>query len=118
MTAIEMIAAERRRQVEEEGFDVSHDDAHDEGELAAAAACFAAPTLIYGRREHDGSVEFYNMFPDGWGRRWDKRRDPGGALEEPQYFGDPRRLRLLTIAGALIVAEMERITRAGELSES
>lgn len=39
--AIGEIAAERRRQVEVEGFTTAHDDAHRQGEMAAAAAAYA-----------------------------------------------------------------------------
>jgi hypothetical protein len=34
---IELIAAERRRQITDEGWYAGHDDQHDRGELAAAA---------------------------------------------------------------------------------
>lgn len=34
------VLAEMRRQVEVKGFDAAHDDAHDAGELACAAACY------------------------------------------------------------------------------
>ena len=40
---IRLIAAERQRQVDVEGWTPAHDDEHDEGELAIAAACYAAP---------------------------------------------------------------------------
>lgn len=40
--AIERIAAERTRQIEREGYTPEHDDTHDGGELALAAACYAA----------------------------------------------------------------------------
>lgn len=35
------VALERIRQVGEEGFNTTHDDAHDRGEIAQAAACYA-----------------------------------------------------------------------------
>ncbi len=41
MTGAEMIAAERERQVSEEGWTAEHDDEHIMGELAAGAACYA-----------------------------------------------------------------------------
>lgn len=39
-SGIELIAEERKRQVEVEGWDESHDDNHDEGQLAIAAGCY------------------------------------------------------------------------------
>lgn len=37
-----MIAAERARQISEEGWTAEHDDVHDGAELAAAAGCYLA----------------------------------------------------------------------------
>lgn len=41
--ALDDIAAERRRQTEQEGWTPDHDDEHSDGQLAAAAACYAMP---------------------------------------------------------------------------
>lgn len=41
MTVLEEIAAERQRQIEVEGWTPNHDDEHDRGEMANAAACYA-----------------------------------------------------------------------------
>jgi hypothetical protein len=46
MNALGEIAAERRRQIEVEGWTHAHDDGHDDGSLAAAAACHAATLII------------------------------------------------------------------------
>lgn len=43
MNGAELIAAERQRQIEREGWTPSHDDQHIHGELAAVAACYATP---------------------------------------------------------------------------
>lgn len=43
MTGIELIAAERKRQIEEEGFTIEHDTHQDCGELALAACYYALP---------------------------------------------------------------------------
>ena len=45
----EMIAAERRRQVEKEGWTAEHDSGHPSGELAMAAACYATMYRAYFR---------------------------------------------------------------------
>lgn len=42
MTVIDEIAAERRRQIEAEGWTPEHDDQHDEAEMARAAALIVA----------------------------------------------------------------------------
>lgn len=41
-TGIELIAAERARQVEREGWSAQHDDGHSKGELGAAAIAYVA----------------------------------------------------------------------------
>ena len=40
-TGAELIAAERQRQVEQEGWTPEHDDEHADGALAQAAGCYA-----------------------------------------------------------------------------
>lgn len=95
--AVALVAGERRRQVEVEGWSRDHDDAHDAGELALAAAAYA---------EHSARSEFgrksFNRpgsWPLAWARSWWKPTTP---------------LRDLVKAGALIIAEVERRLRAGE----
>ena len=86
MTPLDEIAAERQRQKEKEGWTAEHDDAHYSGDLAKAAACYAVPVL---------SIKWWP-----WGREWWKPKD---------------QRRNLVRAGALIVAEIERLDRlAGE----
>jgi len=109
MTAIDDIAAERRRQIEAEGWTPEHDDGNDLGELAFAAAAYAVNAanpnaqidIKVGRRG-----EFFNggwmglarlCWPQQWDHSWWKPSD---------------RRRDLVKAGALIVAEIERLDRA------
>lgn len=83
------VAAERRRQIEVEGWTPEHDDQHRDGEMAAAAACYCQP-------RHPAH---YQIPPAGWpwDRDWWK---PKTAREN------------LVRAGALIAAEIERLDRA------
>lgn len=92
MTAIEDIAAERRRQIEVETWTVNHDDTHDTGEMARAAAAYA---LSAG----PGSIERLSIIPRIWPWDW-------------VWFKPRDRRRDLVRAGALIVAEIERLDRA------
>lgn len=91
-TVIELINAERERQVSEKGWTPEHDDSHTTGQIARAAACYALPAC---RRYTyaDGSCA---MWP--WEAAWWKPTPND-------------RIRELTKAGALIVAEMERLQR-------
>jgi hypothetical protein len=103
MTGIELIAAERARQVAVEGWTTEHDDQHEDGELALAAACYASPELRSVRMA-EGTLraygENYYFASDPW--PWDKKFDKRAKHS---------RLKQLTIAGALIAAEIDRLQR-------
>lgn len=90
--AIADVAAERRRQIEAEGWTPEHDDEHGAGELAAAAAAYAFSAATEGRYLAADPLGFWP-----WDTSWWK---PRGARRD------------LVRAGALIVAEIERIDRA------
>ena len=92
MTAAEVdVLAERRRQIEVEGWTPEHDDEHDEGEIPHAAACYA---LMAG-----GTFAVDPLWPKGWG----------------EMRAKPHR-RMLVIAAALLLAEIERLDRANGAS--
>lgn len=107
MSGVELIAEERRRQVEVEGWTPEHDQGHVEGELALVAALYATPIPLYSvnvdddrKNERTGNrgvtMEADDPWPAGWGAAWDKR-------------GRVDRIRLLVMAGALIAAEIDRL---------
>lgn len=85
MNALDLIAKERARQIAVKGYTTQHDDEHDFGEIAQAAVEFAAPYSNH-------------LTPDSWAYKRD----------------DHTRLEQLAKAGALIVAEMERLVRMEE----
>lgn len=92
---ISEIAAERRRQIEQEGWSVAHDDQHAEGEMADAAACYAMTVNTRGLPVNGRTLEWW-VWPTEWTGWWkpkDRRRD-------------------LIRAAALIVAEIERLDRS------
>lgn len=90
---VEIIHAERQRQVQQEGRTPEHDDEHSRGEMAIAAACYALEGT-------DAWVSYPDDDPAGsgwpWGQRWWKPKD---------------KLRNLARAGALIAAEIDRFLR-------
>ena len=93
-SGVALIAAERSRQVTEEGWTSEHDDGHGAAEeLAWAAACYAAPADI---RDTSGG----RVFP------WASDPDRSGKS----------RIRQLVIAGALVAAEIDRLLRAASAS--
>lgn len=85
------VLAERRRQIEKEGWTSEHDDEHAEG-LACAAACYAAGSR---RLMIEGDMADIEVWPwdESWWKPTNRRRD-------------------LVKAGALILAEIERLDRA------
>lgn len=82
---VNLIEAERNRQIHVEGWTEEHDDKHVNNELALAAACYAVP----------------DVFSQGyWPPTWDL-----------SWYKSTTRIRDLVKAGALIAAEIERLHR-------
>lgn len=88
----DLIAAERRRQVEAEGWTPEHDDEHSGGELVDAAWCYLFHVMSPHFGQHSAPSTVWPWHPSWW-----KPSD------------DP--LRTLVKAGALIAAEIDRIQR-------
>lgn len=84
------VLAERQRQVTAEGWTPEHDDEHCNGELAMAAVCYINET---------GTVNRNGGKPWGW---------PWAA----SWWKPNTRRRNMVKAGALILAEIERLDRA------
>lgn len=100
MTGVDLIAAERRRQIEEEGWTSEHDAEHhsDDHQLAWAARGYIDAATV----SDDLWVEFPNFLPLNW--PWEKE------AWKPSRGKD--RVRDLVKAGALIAAEIDRLQRA------
>jgi hypothetical protein len=100
MNGIEIIAAERQRQIDEEGFDSSNDLLAKPGSLTMAAICYALiaandPTM---RDELRRATPFTGHWP--WRAEWWKPGQ-GNTTED--------RILELRKAGALIAAEIDRL---------
>lgn len=89
-TGTELIAAERQRQVAQEGWTLEHDDEHDDGELLQAARCYLSLNPDYPHLT--GAALDWPWHPDWW---------------KPS----PDPIRNLVKAGALIAAEIDRLQR-------
>jgi hypothetical protein len=91
-TGAERIAAERQRQIEQEGFSLAHDLAHPASQLVEAAQCYADVALLQlGGQQITGT-----MIPEAWpwGDEWWKpSMEPARNLEK---------------AGALMAAAIDR----------
>lgn len=94
MSALDDIGAERRRQMAGEGFSPSRDDGYRNGQLARAAAAYAS----------------FAGLPDSW--RVTYPGAPGLWPWSLEWWKPKSRRDDLVRAGALIVAEIERLDRA------
>lgn len=94
MTGMELIALERARQIEEEGYPLDHDDGHVEEEMAIAAASLLVDGTHAEVTDHAHGADL-----------WDLVRKYGYRA------ADSSRARALTIAGALVAAELDRVLR-------
>lgn len=112
---IEQIAEERERQKNVERFDVIHDDGYANQELIGAAICYAANAMnkergftfmdarIISYKESVSKKGDVYLVPSGfkdpfpWSSEWDKR-------DKHDVH------RSLVIAGALIAAELDRLS--------
>lgn len=100
ISGVSLIANERLRQIQQEGWTPEHDDAHALGQMAGAAACYALqgcgflnPHIVEARRPPvDGKVRVW-PWADSW---WKPSDDP---------------IRNLVKAGTLIAAEIDRLQR-------
>ncbi len=98
--AAQDVFEERERQINVEGWTPEHDDAHDDGQLALAAVCYALPeyqqsikTAAHPTMRQSTIVERLWPWSPDWWKPIGERRD-------------------LVKAGALILAEIERLDRA------
>jgi hypothetical protein len=101
-----LLSDERVRQLKTEGFNDRHDDKHTFEDLARAAACYAMPghfrALLVGA---GGGNLRRTLWP--WDESWWKPQCPGSTMHLPRHM----RIHDLVKAGALIIAEIERLIR-------
>ena len=90
------VLAERARQINAEGWTPGHDDTNNEGELAQAAACYALNAAGWKTEALRG------CWPIKWMAAW---------------FKPANHRRDLVKAGALILAEIERLDRLALLTQ-
>lgn len=92
-TGVKIIAKERKRQIEELGYDYTHDHLYADQQLARAAACYA--------------------IPDNWKVLWDKNvwaNFVGVFWPWSHQYWKPspnNRIKELAKAGALIAAQID-----------
>lgn len=109
MDGAALIAAERLRQIEQEGWTPEHDDQHVRGEMGMAGAVYAfyAADLLLEEflpeMGDEGTIS--HLWP--WDAEWWKPSISSSATETDAP------IRNLVKAGALIAAEIDRLQRRG-----
>lgn len=100
---IQEVYAERREQVQREGYTYDHDDGHP-GQMALAASCYAA---VAGEAAQFGKTDTAGQRPpsESW---WPW---------EPNAWKPKNSRRDLVRAAALIIAEIERLDRTAKRAQ-
>jgi hypothetical protein len=96
MNAIELIAAERELEIKKSREHTKAEDLHCDNEMAWAACYYAMPEP---KTIKGVEITPSELFPENWDEFWAQRQ------------GYKDRVQDLVTAGALIVAEIERIQR-------
>jgi hypothetical protein len=104
---VDLIAAERQRQLEMEGHTPKHDALHDREELARAAIEYATPW-----RRRGAATRGWRNVPVAWpwaDAEWKAYTGPRGADGYWTPEAAAGRVRELVKAGALLAAEIDRL---------
>lgn len=99
--AIHLIEQERKLQIEK-GFTAEHDDKHRRGEIATAGVCYAALGASQSRCYMDFPASQIHV---------PKKEHLEWPFEDESWRPSDDKIRNLVRAGALIVAEIERLQR-------
>lgn len=101
-TGLDLIAEERQRQQDVEGYTAAQDDGHLCGEMACAASVYAEAAVCLAAGDEADTVRhdiFHSQCVSAW--PWDE--------SYLKLEGGP--IRCLAKAGALIAAEIDRLQR-------
>lgn len=105
--AAQDVLAERERQKSVEGWTPEHDDKHDDAELAKAAAWYAINAESHDYHDMVGVADFQNSLNNHFKDEYSWCCWPWSM----EWWKPTSRRRDLVKAGALILAEIERLDR-------
>ena len=100
-TGVELIADERKRQIEELGYSIEHDSKHLTSEFALNACSYIESAMI---KAYGGKTLTVEELKNGW--LWDK-----------EAFKPKTPLKDLIRAGALIAAAIDNLMRVSNYME-
>ncbi len=109
-SGIELIAEERQRQIDVEGWTKDHDRSHEDQSLSIAASLYAMPSCH--RDQNTFDIDAYDMVDRfwPWDYGWWKPAVIGPSVSD-NVIG---RIKELTKAGALIAAEIDRLQNSNQ----
>jgi len=109
--ALNDVVEERDRQQAKEGWTLDHDDEHADGKLALLAAVYASPVPIKCEQQARCGCRGLSECNHGWDTAW---YDAAWVFADDEQGGHKPKSRRedLVRAGALILAEIERLDRA------
>lgn len=110
-SGIELIKQERERQISEEGYTIEHDDNHKRGELAEAGACYGLLPLKYYTIKLSEKQDNPLFFTRSVAEVSFLRECLWPFWNNSLKSNPSNRIRELQKAGALIVAEIDRLQR-------
>lgn len=96
-SGVELIAAERTRQISVEGWTAAHDDEHNTGELLSAGIAYAV--AAQNQRQHGRAADMRHVRHMYWPWNADWWKPSNSEIKN------------LVKAGALIAAEIDRLNR-------
>lgn len=105
MNGAELIAAERQRQIDVEGWTAEHDDAHTKCQMLIAGCGYATLTYMQVHNSPELLELAQTIPPPDW--PWEKN----------WWKPSTNPIRNLIKAGALIAAEIDRLQRVNNLNE-
>lgn len=111
-TGIELIAQERKEQIEKHGWTQKHDaDEHDNSELAYNAAILASPINLFTKETYANATVFEVAQTD---REWNlpypnQLNGTTNVIHDNEKLPKKKRIKQLIVAGALLAAEIDRL---------
>lgn len=117
--AMSMVDQERMRQVTEKDYRCSHDDTHQEEEIATAAAFYLLPAWLdqnvayVDTNAQLDTLHLFDLIAES--TFIVNRPDQPGDIQTPE--GLDARIEMVTRGAALAVAELERLLRVREAAD-
>lgn len=110
-TGIELIADERKEQIEKHGWTLEHDIKEHEGcDLSYNAAVLASPEILFYKEDFANSISFKvaNAY-EGWKLPELAYKKDSNVRVGNENLSKEKRIKQLIVAGALLAAEIDRL---------